>query len=454
MSKALPVIAENQMKATYKSLLLASTVVGFEIVELWSDEGDGLSCTYVYVDKAFSDKFPEVVSTPFPEHSKAPTQSPFLCSLAKEAIEDRCFWITSEAGKPNDFGLDYKIGDKNGEPVFLTQMAYLLKKSEEEGGSGEFYIVGYSYDKVECKPSFLKFLSGLGYAIYVAAYDIDENVNDDNVETITHHISKFAPDDKDYGYHYNDSTHSKYSVSSSEHSKGEPAELFQTSNFIANNAEHHNKHPIKTTGEASLHNPNLTNAANLASLLPPFIYNYNLIPVKIELQLNLEIGDFQNVQHIADGSNANIFTANFKGSFIVIKMIKEACQEDEVAINELDMEIGLLSRMEHPNIIRVIGGGSAPRKFIVMEHLGGGSLHSVLQSNPQKPGLASKLFFKPTWAFGEFLILARDLASSLDYLHERCHKGASILHRGMRVSIYFVGFPVFIICCAYFRPQA
>eukprot|EP01034_Spumella_vulgaris_P036502 gene36502-45015_t len=278
-------------------------------------------------------------------------------------------------------------------------MAYLLKKTDEEGGAGEVYIVGYSFDKVVCKPSFLKFLSGLGYAIYVAAYDIDENVNDENVEAVSSHISKYAPD-KDYGYHYNDSTHSKYSISSSEHSMGEPAELFQTSNFIKVNAEHHNKDHIKTTAEASLHNPNLSNAASLSSLLPPFIYNYNLIPVKLQLQLNLCIDDFQNVAHIADGSNANIFTANFKGSFIVIKMIKDACQDDEVAINELDMEIGLLSRMEHPNIIRVIGGGSTPRKFIVMEHLGGGSLHSVLAANPQKPGLASKLFRKPTWAFG------------------------------------------------------
>eukprot|EP01034_Spumella_vulgaris_P042710 gene42710-52984_t len=278
-------------------------------------------------------------------------------------------------------------------------MAYLLKTSEEDGGSAEVYIVGYSYDKVDCKPSFLKFLSGLGYAIYVAAFDIDEAVNDENVEAISNDISKFAPD-KDYGYHYNDSTHSKYSISSSTHSVGENAALFQTSNFIKANAEHHHKNHVKITAEASIHNPNLSNAASLASQLPTYIFNYNLIPVKLQLQLNLSIDDFQNVQHIADGSNANIFTAKLNGKVVVIKMIKPACEDDEVAINELDMEIGLLSRMEHPNIIKVIGGGSTPRKFIVVEHLGGGSLHSVLAANPQKPGLASKLFRKPTWAFG------------------------------------------------------
>ncbi len=78
MSKFLPAIAENQMKATYKSLLLASTVIGFEIVELWSDEGEGLTCTYVYVDKDFTNQCPNVVSAPYPTPSKTPTQSPFV----------------------------------------------------------------------------------------------------------------------------------------------------------------------------------------------------------------------------------------------------------------------------------------------------------------------------------------------------------------------------------------
>ncbi len=78
MSKSLPVIAENQMKATYKSLLLASTVVGFEIVELWCDEGEGLTCTYVYVDKDFTSKYPDKVSAPYPTYSKPPAQSPFV----------------------------------------------------------------------------------------------------------------------------------------------------------------------------------------------------------------------------------------------------------------------------------------------------------------------------------------------------------------------------------------
>jgi len=113
-------------------------------------------------------------------------------------------------------------------------------------------------------------------------------------------------------------------------------------------------------------------------------------------------------------------------------MLKETCADDEVAVNELDVEIALLSRMQHPNVIRVIGGGSSPRKFIVLENLEGGSLHSVMAANPQKPGLAAKLFRKPTWVFDEFLILARDLALALDYLHYHIQSGVCILHRDLK----------------------
>ena len=452
MSKSnLPAIAENQMKATSKSLLLASTVIGFDIVELWSDEGEGLNLTYVYVDQDFTLKYPTVVSAPYPER-RVSDQSKFLCSLAKESVEDRCFWLTwkDEPGKVNDLGWDYRV-ELNTSILFQTQMAYLLKKVDEEGGSSEVFIVGYSLDKVDCKPGFLKFLSGLSYAIYVAAYDIDENVQE-NLTDIAATISDFAVKDKDYGYRYDDSTHSKYSLNSSSHSMTENyAEAFQSTTNTKLNAEQHHKasHPGITAVPESVFTAPAAAAAAVApssaapaSLAPisepsiqlayPYLYDYTRIPVKVPLSLNLTIDSFKNVSHIADGSNANIFTAYLNNECVVIKMLKESCADDEIAVNELDVEIALLSRMQHPNIIRVIGGGNLPRKFIVLENLEGGSLHSVMAANPQKPGLAAKLFRKPTWQFEEFLVLARDLALALDYLHYHCQPGVCILHRDLK----------------------
>jgi serine/threonine protein kinase len=105
-------------------------------------------------------------------------------------------------------------------------------------------------------------------------------------------------------------------------------------------------------------------------------------------------------------------------------------QTNPVAMHEFDLEHGMLCRINHPNIIRVLGAGRVPRRFIVLEYLGGGSLHKILSQNQYKPGLAQRLFHKPTFAFVDLLNKAKDLADALEYLHGYCHVGASVIHRG------------------------
>eukprot|EP01037_Dinobryon_pediforme_P028995 gene28995-32482_t len=41
-------------------------------------------------------------------------------------------------------------------------------------------------------------------------------------------------------------------------------------------------------------------------------------------------------------------------------------------------EAGILARLSHPNIIGIRGAGDDPRKFIVLELLGGGTLSQLL----------------------------------------------------------------------------
>ena len=56
-------------------------------------------------------------------------------------------------------------------------MAYLLDNGQTEGV--RVYIVGFSVDKILYKPSKIKFLSGLGYAIYVAAFVLEDEEEED-----------------------------------------------------------------------------------------------------------------------------------------------------------------------------------------------------------------------------------------------------------------------------------
>jgi hypothetical protein len=161
------------------------------------------------------------------------------------------------------------------------------------------------------------------------------------------------------------------------------------------------------------------------------------IPVKYAIYNNLTLESFTEVQHIADGSNANVFLGKLHGKKVVIKMIKEQVERDPIAIQEFDLEYGILARVKHPNIIRLMGAGNRPRRFIVLEYLSGGSLNTMLMQNQQSSSssFTQKLFRKPTFTYTNLLRIARAMAEALDYLHHRCHSGATIIHRGELCSL-------------------
>jgi hypothetical protein len=43
---------------------------------------------------------------------------------------------------------------------------------------------------------------------------------------------------------------------------------------------------------------------------------------------------------------------------------------DPVAVHEFDVEHGILVRVSHPHIIKIMGAGRIPRRFVVLEYLG------------------------------------------------------------------------------------
>lgn len=59
---------------------------------------------------------------------------------------------------------------------FRTEMAYLL---DGEYNGASIFIVGLSFEVIYFKQSKLRFLAGLGYAIYVAAFDFDDDEDED-----------------------------------------------------------------------------------------------------------------------------------------------------------------------------------------------------------------------------------------------------------------------------------
>lgn len=387
-----------------------------------------------------------------------------------------------------------------------TEMSYML---QAETGNVHVFIVGFAIDRIDYKPQKLKFLSGLGYAIYVAAFDLDAESDDESegggaldrkaflprpltttfssaVDLSSMGGRKISSDpmDKELGMgvwgsqHMTELNLSTFALS---HPIKVPSKASSNSSFDSIPHVHMKVESPGSHGSASrVHRSNsqtslaveeamrLNPASNLivsdllkspggdlntdgtkkhpetplpmALMLPPtwdpvdeFSYPVAEIPISSLVPDNLLLEHFDDVQHIADGSNANIFLARLNGERVIIKMIKADVQTDPVAVHEFDVEHGMLCRISHPNIIKLLGAGRSPRRFVVLEWLGGGSLNTILSQNQAKPGLAQKLFRRPTFTYANLLSKARDMAEALDFLHSRCHPGATVIHRGTAV---------------------
>jgi len=86
----------------------------------------------------------------------------------------------------------------------------------------------------------------------------------------------------------------------------------------------------------------------------PFCYPVKHIPAQAKIPTRLTLADFTNVVHLADGSNANCYTALYNGQKVVIKMIKQAKERNDVTDHEFLHEHGMLARLDHPNIVKVL----------------------------------------------------------------------------------------------------
>lgn len=85
----------------------------------------------------------------------------------------------------------------------------------------------------------------------------------------------------------------------------------------------------------------------------------------------------------------------------------------------------MLSRVRHPNIVRFLGSGKVPRKFLVLELLSGGSLSHALGLRADSRNQT----WEKRFTFLETLDFALSLARALKYLHHDWSPAVHIIHR-------------------------
>lgn len=284
------------------------------------------------------------------------------------------------------------------------------------------FIVGFSLSKVLFKASKLKFLDGLVYGIYIASVETtDEEVNSDLV------VKSAELDNKEFIPRSASIAQLRQSFESPK--SGHSDEFESNEESVGLSLE--NQSPRGSSQAQTIKSLN-------QSPIDSFSFPLNKLSILIPASDTMTIDNFKDIKHIADGSNSNICLAKYNNSLVIIKMIKTEAQNDAVAIHEFDIEYSLLTRLSHPNIIKVIGCGKSPRKFIVLEYLKGGTLNTILSYNQAKPGLANKLFRKPTYTYAVLLSKVQDMAEAFQYLHGEVNSGAMIIHRGMEYYLIHI----------------
>jgi serine/threonine protein kinase len=163
-----------------------------------------------------------------------------------------------------------------------------------------------------------------------------------------------------------------------------------------------------------------------------YSFPMHLLPVNQNVPVeDMKIEAVREITHFSDGSNSNIYSGKWHNEIVVVKMIKKQASFDVIALHEFDTEHEILSRIAHPNIISFLGGGNVPRRFLVLEWLGGGTLSSLINRS-QSNRVAQGLFRQPTFTYAEILSRARELADAFDYLHCRVHDDLTVIHRDLK----------------------
>lgn len=163
----------------------------------------------------------------------------------------------------------------------------------------------------------------------------------------------------------------------------------------------------------------------------PFSFPISELPVKHAVRNNLTFDDFKHMKQLSTpGANAVIFLAKFGRETVIIKSIKPELQSSPMIMQEYDTEHGFLARLEHDSIVRILGAGTVPQRFVVLEYLKGGTLSTVLRRN--RTTIGKYIYPKQTFTFKKVLQHAYNLADALNHMHRGCHPGGTILHRDLK----------------------
>ncbi|XP_011297479.1 mitogen-activated protein kinase kinase kinase 7 [Fopius arisanus] len=128
----------------------------------------------------------------------------------------------------------------------------------------------------------------------------------------------------------------------------------------------------------------------------------------------IDFREIQTEEFVGKGSFGVVYKAKWRGRYVAIKHINTEGERRAFTV-----EVRQLSRVSHPNIVRLYGACTTDPVCLVMEYAEGGSLYNVLHCEP-----------KPHYTAGHAISWALQCARGVQYLHSM--KPKPLIHRDLK----------------------
>eukprot|EP00526_Cylindrotheca_closterium_P007274 CAMPEP_0113624108 /NCGR_PEP_ID=MMETSP0017_2-20120614/12421_1 /TAXON_ID=2856 /ORGANISM="Cylindrotheca closterium" /LENGTH=692 /DNA_ID=CAMNT_0000534115 /DNA_START=271 /DNA_END=2346 /DNA_ORIENTATION=+ /assembly_acc=CAM_ASM_000147 len=151
-------------------------------------------------------------------------------------------------------------------------------------------------------------------------------------------------------------------------------------------------------------------------------------------RLDLKWRELTNVEYLTDGGNSWIHTSVYNEKPVVVKTLKPECQDVALAINEIEGELSIHSRLNHNNIVGLVGAGLTSKgvRFVVLERLDGGTLSQMLGYDTRIRDRRRRFWKKKQMPYLDVLNCARSLSVAMQYLHDKAIPNSIVLHRDLK----------------------
>ncbi|CAM9415839.1 unnamed protein product [Discosporangium mesarthrocarpum] len=142
--------------------------------------------------------------------------------------------------------------------------------------------------------------------------------------------------------------------------------------------------------------------------------------------------ELTNVEFMVNGSRCTIYTAFYGNIPVVVKLVRIDAVDKDLIKQELELEMRILMRLNHPNIVRIFGGGSHPERFILIERLDGGTLAQRCGNALAVRDRRRRFRHKQPFTYEELLKRGMQLAEGLQYMHNDAIPGKIVVHRDLK----------------------